>query len=310
MGLEEARLGLAFALGVNGLGGVFSIRFRTSSREFSSGTLDMLDPSKPFFQARLKHIWANQHINRLHQIWEAFLKTDFCEVRIQDKPDGTQSLRVVSVGPLPAELLLALGDAVHNLRCTLDYVIAELLGWKDTRLTFPMGEEREELIASFRTEPEKVGQKTIGKGRNAAIESAIAGIGKFIVDEIGAYKGGSGNAIWTLNKLDVRDKHRLLLPVLVPQTIKGINATTNNGMVMSNATASIDPGGEVGLMRGPGLKIQSYGKATAEIFFYEVGIIEDQPIFPTLVQMSQAVIKTVDAVAVFAASVGWQRPNA
>lgn len=183
----------------------------------------MSQTSPRFHQARLKHEWADQHINRLHAIWKAFLKPDFCQLRIEDHPDGGQSLRVISVNSLPAKLLLSLGDVIHNLRAALDYVVSEILGWKDTRLTFPMGEEREGLAASFRAEPEIVDGKAKGKGRSAALELAAAGIGKFIVGEIRPCKSAN-NLLWVLNKLDSRDKHRLLIRVLIPQSIHGINA--------------------------------------------------------------------------------------
>lgn len=272
---------------------------------------DMLDPNAPFFQARLKHIWANQHISQLQARWEAFLKTDFCRLVVEDNADsGSQMLRIVSVDPLPAEMVLTLGDAVHNLRCSLDYVVNELLGWKDTRLTFPMGEEREELVDSFRTQPETVGGKTKGKGRNAAIEMAVNGIGTFIVDEIRPYKSDDG-FLWPLGKLDGRDKHRLLIPVLVPQTIRGINVVDKNDNRMINCIARVSAGGvgNIAQFGAGGLKIESYGKPTAEIFLNEPGVVESERMFPTLVQMSQAVAQTIGRIEEFALSSGWVRPS-
>jgi hypothetical protein len=126
----------------------------------------------------------------MHAHWEAFRQTDFCKLVLEDESDGGQSLRVVSLDALPAELVLVLGDAVHNMRCALDYTVSELLGWKD--LTFPMDEGREELEASFRTEPEIIGGRTVKKGRNAAIEVAVPGIGRFITDERRPYKTVDG----------------------------------------------------------------------------------------------------------------------
>lgn len=258
--------------------------------------------SPRFQQARLKHVWANQHINRLHAFWKAFLETDFCHLAVEDQPDGGQLLRIVSVEALPGELVLSLGDAIHNLRSALDYTVSELLGWKDTRLTFPMGEEREELISSFRTEPEVVAGKTKGKGRNAAIEAAIPGIGRFIVDEIRPYKA-AGGFLWPLNKLDGRDKHRLLIPVLIPQSIGGINVVDQNNNRMTNCGASVGAGGAVNLVAfgAGGVQIESYGKPTAEIFFNEPGIVEGQPVFPTLLQMSQAVAEAISLIDTFVA---------
>lgn len=256
-----------------------------------------------FQQARLKLEWAKAHINQLHAHWEAFLKTDFCQLVLEDEPDGGQTLRVVSLNPLPAQLVLILGDAVHNMRCALDYTISELLGWKDTRLTFPMDEGRDELEASFRTKPQVVAGRTVKKGRNAAVEQAIPGLGKFITNEIRPYKAPDG-FLWALGKLDGRDKHRLLIPVLVPQSITGINAVDQNNNRMTNCTGTVGPGGTLNMIHfgAGGVKIESYGKPTAEIFLNEPGIIEGQPVFPALIQMAQAVAETIDQIEDFVVS--------
>nr|WP_315053043.1 hypothetical protein [uncultured Brevundimonas sp.] len=250
-----------------------------------------------FQQARLKLVWADHHIGQLQAIWDAYCKTDFCKVVIQDHPEGGQEIRIVSVDPLPAEMVLTLGDAVHNLRSVLDYVVSEVLHWKDTRLTFPMGETREELVSAFsveRGEPCAGCGRGSRKGRYAAVETAIPGIAAFIIDEIRPYKAADG-LLWPLNKLDVRDKHRLLIPVLVPQTITLFNVRDKNNNSIGRATVSIGPGGSQGLMRSDagGIKVERYGEPTAEIFLNEPGIIEGQPLFPTLLNMSKAVAQTV-----------------
>jgi hypothetical protein len=254
-----------------------------------------------FDNARLKLEWARHHINQLHAAWQAYLKTDFCELRVEDDPAGGQVLKIVSIKPFP-EIVLILGDAVHNMRASLDYTISELLGWKDTRLTFPMGEDREELVDSFRTEPVVINGRTKKKGRNAAIEVAVPGIGQFIVDKIRSYRATDG-ALWALGKLDGRDKHRLLLPIVVPQSISGINAIDKNNNRMTNCYAEVGAGGTAKLVSfgAGGVKIESYGKPTAEILIHEAGIVENQRLFPMLVEMAQTVAQTIDLIEGFVA---------
>lgn len=256
-------------------------------------------PAK-FQQARIKLQWSNVRINELHAHWQSFLETDFCKLVVEDHADGAQSLKVVSVEPLPHEMPLILGDAIHNMRCALDYALAEILGFKDTRLTFPMGETREELVATFRTGSEVIGNRTVKAGRNASVERTIPGIGAFFADSIRPYKG-SGSLLWELNKLDGRDKHRLLLPVLIPQTISGINAVDRNNNRLQNCSGTVGAGGVVNmvLLGAGGLKIESYGKPTAEILIDEPGIIQCAPVLPILVQMGQAVAKTLDEMSAF-----------
>jgi hypothetical protein len=263
-----------------------------------------------FFQARLKLQWASAHIVQLRSLWSSFLQTEFCKVSVEfDSQTGHESLRVTSIGPMPAELLLTLGDAVHNMRCALDYIVGEILGWKDTRVTFPMADDESALLSTFRVEVEHVGGKAKGKGRNAALETAIPGIGEFITKEIRSFKG-SNSPLWPLGKLDGRDKHRLLLPVLVPQTIDAIDALLPNGGRVVNGKLTVGPGGWASLVgtQMTGIKILKHGRPTAELFIDEKGIVDQQPLFPTLVSMSNAVSKTIESFETFVGDAGWKPP--
>lgn len=256
-----------------------------------------------FIEARLKHDRAQKHISELKSIWNSFIQTDFAEVRVEPHPEGGELIRVVSRKSIPGEFQLVLGDAIHALRSSLDYVASEITGRGDTRITFPMGETREELSSAFSTVPGDPCPKCSrgGKrGRYAAIEEAIPGFGKFIVDEIKPYKGPDGY-IWILNKLDVRDKHRLLIAAYDIQTVHGINAIDNGNNSYFSMTGAVDSRGAVNLVHSVqgGFKIKNYGKASAEVFLNEVGVINRQPLFPALLNMSQAVSETIDAVERF-----------
>src|SRR5690606_34368145 len=146
--------------------------------------------------------------------------------------------------------------------------------------------------------------------RNAAMEMAINGIGEFIVDEIRPYKSDDG-ILWPLGKLDGRDKHRLLIPGRAPPTTEGINVVDKKDNRMINCTARVSAGGvgNIANFGAGGLKIESYGKPTAEIFLNEPGVVEGERMFPTLVQMSQAVAQTVSRIEEFALSSKWVRPS-
>jgi hypothetical protein len=263
-----------------------------------------------FAQARLKLRWADIHIEQIQLHLAAYLKEDFCEIRVDDDPGGDQILRVVSIKAIPAHIAFHVGDAVHNMRCALDYAVSELLWQKDTRTTFPMGERREELIDAFRTEqPVRCG-KTMRKGRCAAIEAAIPGMGAFVIDHIRPYKGGH-SLLWSLGKLDARDKHRLLLPVVEVQQIRDVNVVDNSNLRGSFTVNMVGSAGIANVLvtDAGGLKIESYGKPTAEVFLDEVGVVEHQALVPTLLQMSQAVSETLDSVGEFALSAGWKTPT-
>lgn len=263
----------------------------------------MVTSSDRFGQARIKLDRADQHIQNFQVFWEAFLKTEFCTLRLKDHPEGGQLIQVEAMNIMPAEMALIPGDAIHNMRCALDYIIAEILGWREFRLAFPFDEERDRLIDSFRTVPVIRGGKTVKKGRNARIEEALPGFGKFIVDKIRPYRD-AGNPLWIINELDRRDKHRLLIPVIIPQTLEGYRAIDDYGNVYGGK-ATIDAG-VVNLAHSrPGtIKIEDYGRISAEIFFNEVGLIEQQPVIPTLTNMREAISEAIKSIEEFVTATG------
>lgn len=266
-------------------------------------------PGERFFQASLKYGRAHKHINELQYAWAAYLQTNFCRLSIETDESGGNSIRVVS-DPLPADILLTLGDAIHNLKSALDFAISEVLGHQNTRITFPMSETREELETSFASGGRE-GCAACGrgsqKGRNAAVENAAPGIGKFILNEIKPYKS-AGGFLWELNKLDTRDKHRLLTAVAVPQVLRGVHIVDDNNNSIRLSESRVSPGGVVRAvyLGGGGAKVQNYGSAEASIFFHEIGVIERQPVFPTLLNMAEAVAQTLSSLDVFLAEIGWE----
>jgi hypothetical protein len=72
--------------------------------------------------ARVKLVWAGRQLKKAQRISNRFLKTDFYTVA--EENDGKERLfaRVTEVRPMPNELALYIGDAVHNMRSALDHV--------------------------------------------------------------------------------------------------------------------------------------------------------------------------------------------
>ncbi|WP_187430013.1 hypothetical protein [Roseobacter fucihabitans] len=190
-----------------------------------------------------------------------------------------------------------MGDIVHNLRSSLDYTASAIVGADNKRVHFPIAETREDLVASFRTEPEVVAGKSKGKGRNAALEVCVPGIKDITIDTIGPYKS-SGGLLWHLGKLDARNKHRLLLPVTVPQTITCWNLRAPNNIVIGKVVATVQPGGicRVAAFGGGGVTVERYGEPTADILFDEVGILQGNPVLQTILDMTKATFEAISLI--------------
>jgi hypothetical protein len=264
-----------------------------------------------FPSANLKIQWAYRHGQELEANWRAFLQTNFCELAVERDPDtGDQAFGVRSLLPLPAEIPLLLGDAIHCLRCGLDHCINAILLGRDNRITFPMHDTREGLENSFRTAPEVVAGRTLKKGGNAPIEEAMPGIARLIIDQIQPYKGAD-NVLWVLGRLDNTDKHRLVTPVVMPTAFVNVTVAHENGSRASDMLFSrqgLGFGPMIGFPPGK-LTIEQQGQAVAEMLFAEPGVIDGQPVIPALMNMYEAVVKTVRTIDEFCRANGWPRDN-
>jgi hypothetical protein len=105
---------------------------------------------------------------------------------------------------IPERLSLIAGDAIHNLRSALDYLAYELAeisspgGFDESRIFFPISDGRDNHEARLRDIRSILRQDAIDALR-----------------VLQPYRGGKGhgNTLWCLHRLDILDKHRLLITV-------------------------------------------------------------------------------------------------
>lgn len=106
-----------------GFGGVPSIRFRVSSRFFSSfeGLFDMMDP---FASARLLLARANKHLTEFEIKELIFIDAKpYSRFHDIDPETGETRLRARLVKPLPPELPAIAFDILNCLRSALDHAV-------------------------------------------------------------------------------------------------------------------------------------------------------------------------------------------
>ena len=157
-----------------------------------------------FEAARLKVQRAQQHISELNQLLNVFRDTDFYRADINRDIEAFQSIFIRVTKTLPPETALIVGDALHNLRAALDMVAYETVATitpnfsKLDKVNFPFSDNRQNLI---------------GTGPYRAINEAVPEVAAFIADTIKPYETGN-RTLWGLHKLDILDKHRLLIPAL------------------------------------------------------------------------------------------------
>lgn len=150
---------------------------------------------------KLKLERAKQHLRDFAEANKRFFDSNPYEIVIEDNPEADRrEHRVIRAEAPPVELPLRAGDAIHNARSALDHLI-----WQ---LVIANNGQPDELTTEF---PIWRSEAKFKAGR----PGKAYGIGKEALDilyGLQPYKGGN-NSLWLLHKLDIVDKHRLLLAV-------------------------------------------------------------------------------------------------
>lgn len=145
---------------------------------------------------------AETHIKDLNREVAAFIGARHYRLVPKLNDEGTEEVWSIDVGPLDDTIEAIAADAVHNLRTPLDKMLA----------------------AGFRAGALHKARADIGKLKFPAsnhlnefktvltrLEEHLTGPVIQFLREIQPFKGGAGEALWAVNALDNRDKHRALL---------------------------------------------------------------------------------------------------
>jgi hypothetical protein len=167
---------------------------------------------------------AKKHIRDLDITIRAFCDSEPYILGVQDEPDISHiAIHVESVEPVPSEVSVIIGDAIHNLRSSLDHLMWQLVeaggGFPNTDTYFPISEN----------DPEKGAQQyasAIGKGE---IKKIPIGAEK-VLRSIQPYVTGD-STLWHIHDLDRVDKHRLMLTVTMQTKSWGIDIVGKEFMV-------------------------------------------------------------------------------
>jgi hypothetical protein len=119
----------------------------------------MTDWEVLFREAGLKIERVKKHITDLDLIERNFLESEekSYEVFIEhDANGGDDLLKVKAVARLPDSYALTLGDAIHNLRTSLDYIMNDIefvhTGKRSPYTKFPASYETKESLRKSRTQ--------------------------------------------------------------------------------------------------------------------------------------------------------------
>lgn len=150
-----------------------------------------------FAQPRQKLHRAASHIRSLEAAIERYFGTDWYTCEFNRSPEGQYNLKVVVRGQ-PEDFSVIAGDAVHNLRASLDLLAVEIVsrnGGNTKNVYFPFADSAANLDEMI-------------KRRNCQRASDEA---QAILRELQPYTGGN-YLLRSLHDLDIQDKHHSLIP--------------------------------------------------------------------------------------------------
>lgn len=211
--------------------------------------------------ARLKIQRSEKHIADINSRIAALLEAQVATVEVDPKT-GEQILKHDFLDKAAlTDIALMLGDALHNLKCALDYTwmrtlerrLPSLAGSKFAK--FPVRESLDELKAAL-------------EGRN--IQVLAPDLFALLLNDVRPYSGGNF-AVWPLHNLNIRDKHHLLIPAFAYASIEGIE--------LKDQAGTVHPVGTWGTFEQPPyclrferrLNVKKKGKISAQILFSHAG---------------------------------------
>ncbi len=239
----------------------------------------------PYGNAVLKIKRADKHIADIERRLLAARDAYHLTLHV-DAKTGKQFLNYrISDRKIRAHLALMIGDAIHNLMCALD------IAWGNTYTTlYP--NTFDPRFLNFPFQPERKTLETVLTKKGKIPDTCR--LFSFVVDSVKSYKTGNPD-LWAVHRLDIHDKHRLLIVVLNFMFIDDVELEHENGEVECRTlTLAGLSSGRIEIPFGSHLK--SRGHAAIEVKFRDGMEAEGLSVVPTLKSYSRRVEKIVRAL--------------
>jgi len=225
----------------------------------------------PFANALLKIERAKKHIADIEHRLTAAANNHGVSLHIDPKT-GEQFLYYLWMDrALRPDIALIVGDAVHNLHCSLDIAYRGVLqvvnpaGFDPSRTKFIVGNDRKHLESSL--------LKTAKIPANSPLFD-------FLVNRVKSYRKGGDRDIVALHDLDINDKHHSLIPMLTIVGVNGVQLEYEDGTV-DNLAIAITSNVPCSRKLRAHPKIKNHGKTIFRVTFSE-GDLRDIEMLPTL----------------------------
>jgi hypothetical protein len=167
-----------------------------------------LSDNDPLRGPWLKVNRAKENIDEFDARFKAWVDAGVYDVSAKLNRNRTeQVVKIRRTRSIPVELYCVFGDAIHNLRAALDqlaFILAtEVAGCTDRRALrncyFPLGDNATEFKATLES------AKNAGRFNGPIVR---------FFREYQPYPKGKHEALYTIHKLDIADKHRVVIRLL------------------------------------------------------------------------------------------------
>lgn len=257
------------------------------------GLIDMTN-SVDFYGPELKVERAEYHINELERIFRTFVRSNNDALIAKATKHKWRDRDITIGGEFPRHTPTVIGDGIHNLRAALDHaycLLVEANGHTINRSTsFPFFSDKDSVEEAIN------GQINKGHGPSDRVRDAI-------LKSIEPFPEGKGEPLYFLHKLDITDKHKVLIPTATKFTLHGFKLLLPNGnFVQLDDFGLTSQGPEVqkqGLMKLSGVRIEAEknARATFVIGFQEGQPFEGENIVQTLRELLVHVRGTLEVLA-------------
>lgn len=232
---------------------------------------------------------AYKHIDELNTMLGAFVKSNFYNIRIEHDPKRGTNFACfdIDISTFPiTDAALTIGDALHNLRSALDHlwyqVVLDCGGTPTYWTSFPIRDAGDSVVNVLNGALDK-----------KQISSQVA---ELVMGSVKPYQGGN-NLLYGLDRLNARDKHELLIPVLKLMQFSGVHLEDSEHRKVGASVYYMDESSRVRLRDTDDkiVTVKDKGHAAATILFDTGTALWGEAIIPTLAKIAEEVTRTIGA---------------
>ena len=255
---------------------------------------------------RIKIDRAKKHLADLDIAIRAFESQWPYTIKVETNSNtGYETHKFFLLVPIPDEWGAIVGDCIHNLRSALDLLAVELVrhggGTPDDYTAFPIGSNSTHFNTS-----------AIRRIDGASVDAIK------LVRRLKPYYSGN-DTLWRLHRIDIADKHQLLIPVAAAHKEFGAQAGVINKRFpapksrmhiwpASNRKFPLKNGDELISYRrviDPNYEDNTKFHFAFEIAFGEGQIFDGEPVIPALNQLIRFTERVIDLMARRILKISW-----